>query len=139
MLDTDDWFICNKCGKPFEHWGDDFNRTPGRCLRCASPALRRKYQARLKKRSCLLCGVEYDVPHGLGASTKYCIDHRGMDTHERKRAFAIRDGQPEPKRRYAQKVSVDNHIFVSVNNLFSNRSIEKIVKTLSDKRVVLVR
>lgn len=139
MSHTDDWFICKKCGKEFERWGELRVSEQGRCLDCSSPAMRRKYGGKAKKKNCLLCGVEYEVPMNVGASTKYCLEHRGMDTHERKRAFAIRDGLPVPQQRFARKVSVDRTVYVNVNHLFSNRSIEKIVKTLQDKNVRLVR
>lgn len=138
MTDTDEWLICKKCGKAFENWST-IGTTVGRCLKCARKELRDRHGAPQRKRPCLLCGKEFDVPSGLGAATKYCLDHRGMDTHERKRAFAIRDGQPVKQRRFAQKTFVDRTVYVNINYLMSNRCIEKIVKTLQDKNVRLVR
>lgn len=137
MTDTDNWNICKKCGKAYENWSDNGNRT-SRCLNCASPESRKRHGAPPRKRNCALCGLEFDVPLNLGATTKYCLEHRGMDTATRKREFAIRDGKPHAGKRFARKVSVDNHVYVSVYSLGSMVG-EKLIKTLANKNVRLIR
>lgn len=137
MKDTDNWLICNKCGKAYENWSDNGNRT-SRCLNCASPESRKRHGAPPRKRNCALCGLEFDVPLNLGATTKYCLEHRGMDTAERKREFAIRDGLPHKGKRFARKVSVDTKQYVSVYSLVG-MPVEKMLKTMADKRVRLTR
>lgn len=90
-----------------------------------------------RKLTCKICDKPFDRPSGLGASTKYCVEHRALDSHARRRLLDIKNGlAPKPQRYPQKRVRVDNTRTITIQSVVHWRvPLEKFLAVYYDKKV----